>query len=61
LTKVFLNFAHQAYLHVQLGNHASDDARHNEAANHFTAAVNTSGPSSKLAIHSKYEDFVVVR
>ncbi|KAG2091495.1 uncharacterized protein F5147DRAFT_439431 [Suillus discolor] len=50
----------KAYLHVQLGNHASDDARHKEAANHFTAAVNTSSSFSKLAIHSKYEDFVVL-
>ncbi|KAG2345397.1 hypothetical protein BDR05DRAFT_998531 [Suillus weaverae] len=50
----------KAYLHVQLGNHASDEARHSDAANHFTAAVNTSGSSSKLAIHSRYEDFVVL-
>ncbi|KAG2160223.1 uncharacterized protein EDB93DRAFT_47699 [Suillus bovinus] len=50
----------KAYLHVELGNHASDDARHKEAANHFTAAVNISSSFSKLAIHSKYEDFVVL-
>jgi hypothetical protein len=61
LTQIFLALAHQAYLHVQLGKQALDDARHDEAANHFTAAVNTSGSLSKLSIHSRYDDFVVVR
>jgi hypothetical protein len=37
-----------------------DGARFNEAADYFAAAVTTSSSSSKLAIHSKYEDFVVV-
>jgi len=33
---------------------------HNEAAAHFTAAINTSVLSPELASHSKYEVFVVV-
>jgi hypothetical protein len=39
---------------------ALDDARHNKAADHFAAAVNAIGFSSMLAIHSKYDVFVVV-
>jgi len=39
---------------------ALDDARHNEAAGHFTAAVNTIGFSSMSPIHSEYDVFVVV-
>lgn len=31
----------QAYLHLKLGNHALDNACYNEAADHFTAAINT--------------------
>jgi hypothetical protein len=54
-------FAHQAYLHVQVGMNASDEKRHNEAAGYFTAAVNTIGFSSMSAIHSKYDIFAVVR
>ncbi|KAG1800323.1 uncharacterized protein HD556DRAFT_1524880 [Suillus plorans] len=50
----------EAYLHVQVGMNALDDARHNEAAGHFTAAVNTIGFSSTSAIHSKYDIFVVL-
>ncbi|KAG1791519.1 uncharacterized protein HD556DRAFT_1528372 [Suillus plorans] len=50
----------EAYLHVQLGKNASHDARHNEAAGHFTAAVNTIDFSSVSAIHSRYDVFVVL-
>jgi hypothetical protein len=38
-----------------------DQASHNEAADHFTAAINSSAFSSEHAIHVKYEVFVVVR
>ncbi|KAG2738931.1 hypothetical protein P692DRAFT_20757326, partial [Suillus brevipes Sb2] len=51
----------EAYLHFQVGMNALDDTRHNEAAGHFAAAVNTIGLSSMAAIHSKYDIFVVVR
>jgi hypothetical protein len=44
-----------------MGMNALDDACHYEAAVHFTAAVNAIGFSSTLAIHSKYDIFVVVR
>jgi hypothetical protein len=37
-----------------------DDARHDEAADHFTAAVNAGVPSS-TSIHQIYEDVIVVR
>jgi hypothetical protein len=57
----FANLALQTYLHVQVGINALDDARHNDDAGHFTAAVNTIGFSSMSAIHSKYDIFVVVR
>ncbi|KAG2361233.1 hypothetical protein BDR07DRAFT_1610267 [Suillus spraguei] len=50
----------EAYLHVQVGMNALDDARHNEAADHFTSAVNTIRFSSMSAIHSKYDVFVVL-
>ncbi|KAG0698212.1 WD40-repeat-containing domain protein [Suillus ampliporus] len=50
----------EAYLRVQLGTIALDSARHKEAANHFTAAVNASASFSKSAIHSKYEEFTVL-
>jgi hypothetical protein len=56
-----MNFACQAYLHVQLGNHALDGAHHTEAADHFTAAINCGAFVSDQAIHAKYEVFVVVR
>ncbi|KAG2744098.1 hypothetical protein P692DRAFT_201794166, partial [Suillus brevipes Sb2] len=51
-----------AYLRVQLGIDAFDDAHHDEAADHFTAAVNSSAFSSKfkLNIHLLYEDLVVL-
>ncbi|KAG2339171.1 TPR-like protein [Suillus weaverae] len=50
----------EAYLHVQVGINALDDARHNEAADHFTAAVGTINFSSTSAIHSEYDIFVVL-
>jgi hypothetical protein len=55
-----VNLALQAYLHVQVGMNALDDERYNEAADHFTAAVNTISFSSMLGIHSQYDVFVVV-
>jgi hypothetical protein len=61
LSTDFFDFACQAYLHAQLGINALDDASYNEAANHFTAAINSSAFSSEFAIHLKYEVFVVVR
>jgi len=57
----FMNFIFQAYLRVQLGINALDDSRHNEAADHFIAAINSGAFSSGEAIHSKYEVFVMVR
>jgi hypothetical protein len=56
-----IDFSWQAYLHVQLGINALDDASHNEAADHFTAAINSSAFTSEDPIHLKYEVFVVVR
>jgi hypothetical protein len=55
-----LNFAHQVYLHIQLGNNALDRACPTEAADHFTAAVNAGAFLTKSNIDSEYEDFVVV-
>jgi len=52
-----LQLPHQSYLRVQLGTKAS---RHDEAADHFTAAVNT-GALSSTFIHQTYEDLTVVR
>jgi hypothetical protein len=56
----FANLALQAYLHVQVGINALDDARYNEAASHFTSAVNTIEFLSMSAIDSRYDVFVVV-
>ena len=56
-----MNFASQAYLLLRLGIDALDGARHNEAADHFTAAVNASALASKSTIRYMYEDLVVVR
>jgi len=56
LTRIFLNFAHQAYLHIQLGTIALGGAHHNEAADHFTATFNTIALLSKSAIYYLYED-----
>jgi hypothetical protein len=60
---VFLNFAHQVYMYVQLGTKALEGSRPNPkaAAGHFTTAVNACASLSKSATRSKYEDFVVVR
>ncbi|KAG2363752.1 hypothetical protein BDR07DRAFT_1331577 [Suillus spraguei] len=49
----------EAYLRFQLGTLAFDGAYHNEA-DHFTSIVNTIVFTSQAAIHSKYEDFVVL-
>ncbi|KIK41304.1 hypothetical protein CY34DRAFT_218665 [Suillus luteus UH-Slu-Lm8-n1] len=49
----------ETYLRVQLGIEAFHGARHDEAADHFTAAVNSSAFSSKL-IHQRYEDLTVL-
>jgi hypothetical protein len=56
-----LNFGHQAYLRVQLVINAFDGGRYNEATGHFIAAVKMNIFSSRSAIHSRYDDFVVVR
>ncbi|KIK38635.1 hypothetical protein CY34DRAFT_809154 [Suillus luteus UH-Slu-Lm8-n1] len=50
----------ETYLHVQVGINALDDARHNDAADHFAAAVNAISFSSTSAIHSRYDIFVVL-
>jgi hypothetical protein len=57
---VDLCIAHQTYLCVELGINASEGARHDEAADHFTAAINAGAPSSKF-LHQTYEDLTVVR
>ncbi|KAG0703993.1 hypothetical protein DFH29DRAFT_404756 [Suillus ampliporus] len=62
----------EAYMYVRLGINAMDSAAevrfspvlwhacHNEAADYFIAAVNSTVFSSASAIHSMYEDFVVL-
>ncbi|KAG1785848.1 uncharacterized protein HD556DRAFT_88056 [Suillus plorans] len=50
----------QAYLHVELGIKALDSARYDEAADHFTAALDSSDLSSESDIHEIYEDLVVL-
>lgn len=50
----------EAYLRVQLGKIALDNKRHNEAVDQFTAAVNASAFFYKSAIHSTYEEFVML-
>ncbi|KAG1793190.1 uncharacterized protein HD556DRAFT_1527681 [Suillus plorans] len=50
----------EAYLRVQLGLEALDGARHDEAAVHFTAALDCRDSSSKSDIHEIYEDLVVL-
>ncbi|KAG0702300.1 hypothetical protein DFH29DRAFT_1079532 [Suillus ampliporus] len=50
----------EAYLYVQLGMDALNGARHDEAADHFTAAVKSSAFSSKSDIQSTYADLVVL-
>jgi hypothetical protein len=59
LKLIFANSVYQAYRHIQNGL-ALDDVRLSEAVDHFTAAVNVISFSSTLAIHSKYDVFVVV-
>ncbi|KAG2348214.1 hypothetical protein BDR05DRAFT_506179 [Suillus weaverae] len=46
----------EAYLRIQLGIKASNDARHDEAADHLTAAINSSAFSSNFI----REEFVVL-
>jgi hypothetical protein len=60
-TLIILHFAHEVYLHIKLGNNALDRACPTEAADHFTAAVNTGTFLSKSTSDSKYDEFVVVR
>ncbi|KAG2071022.1 WD40 repeat-like protein [Suillus decipiens] len=50
----------EAYLRVRLGEMAFYKNSHNEAVEHFTAAVNASTFFYKLAIHSIYEEFVML-
>ncbi|KAG1878755.1 hypothetical protein C8R48DRAFT_830519 [Suillus tomentosus] len=50
----------EAYLRVQLGLKALDGARHEEAAVHFTAALDCSNLLSKSHIHEIYENLVVL-
>ncbi|KAG0708661.1 hypothetical protein DFH29DRAFT_427152 [Suillus ampliporus] len=50
----------EAYLYVQLGINALNGGRHDEAADHFTAAVKSSVFPSKSDIHSTYDDLVVL-
>ncbi|KAG2139824.1 uncharacterized protein EDB93DRAFT_1252946 [Suillus bovinus] len=50
----------EAYICVQLGIKALDGARYEEAADHFTAALNSSALSSKSDIHEVYQDLVVL-
>ncbi|KAG2349765.1 hypothetical protein BDR05DRAFT_252598 [Suillus weaverae] len=50
----------QAYLHLQLGSDALDNACYNEAVDHFTAAVNTNPVSFELDVHSIFEDLTVL-
>jgi len=52
---------HQTYLRIQLGIKALNDARHDEAAGHFTDAINSGVLSNESGINPKYEVFVVVR
>ncbi|KAG2345924.1 WD40 repeat-like protein [Suillus weaverae] len=49
----------ETYLRVQLGINAFDRARHDEAADHFTVAVNSGTFSSKY-IHEIYEEFTML-
>ncbi|KAG2130189.1 uncharacterized protein EDB93DRAFT_1108477 [Suillus bovinus] len=50
----------EAHLRVQLGNIALEGARHSEAVEYFTAAVNASASFYKLPIHLLYDEFVVL-
>jgi hypothetical protein len=55
-----LQLPHKTYLRIELGTKASGDARHDEAADHFTTAVNAGALSSKF-IHQIYEELIMVR
>ncbi|KAG2130300.1 uncharacterized protein EDB93DRAFT_84338 [Suillus bovinus] len=50
----------QAYLLLQLGISDLDDARYEEAAEHFTAVLNSSALLWSSPIHFMYEDLVVL-
>ncbi|KAG2130200.1 uncharacterized protein EDB93DRAFT_1180896, partial [Suillus bovinus] len=50
----------EAHLRVQLGNIALEGARHSEAVEHFTAAVNASTSFYKSPIHLLYDEFIVL-
>ncbi|KAG2147458.1 uncharacterized protein EDB93DRAFT_1147372 [Suillus bovinus] len=50
----------KAYLNVQLGINAFNDARYGEADDHFTTAINTDAFSSKPAVDSTCEDLCVL-
>ncbi|KAG0703318.1 hypothetical protein DFH29DRAFT_1078995 [Suillus ampliporus] len=50
----------EAYLCVHLGINALNGSRHDEAADHFITAVNSSAFSPGLNIHFIYEDLVVL-
>ncbi|KAG1793170.1 uncharacterized protein HD556DRAFT_524563 [Suillus plorans] len=50
----------QAYLRVEFGLEALNGARHDEAAVHFTAAIDCSNLPLKSEIHEIYEDLVVL-
>ncbi|KAG1726887.1 uncharacterized protein EDB91DRAFT_1350447 [Suillus paluster] len=50
----------EAYLRVQLGIHALNGSRHDEAADHFAAAIDSSAFSSGSVIDFIYEDLVVL-
>jgi hypothetical protein len=50
----------ESYLRVKLGNMALNGAHHNEAVEHFTAAVNASTFFYKLPIHLMYDEFIAL-
>jgi hypothetical protein len=50
----------KTYLRVQLGTKALDGAHYDDAADHFTAAVNSDVFSSK-GIHETFGEFTIVR
>ncbi|KAG1791546.1 uncharacterized protein HD556DRAFT_642316 [Suillus plorans] len=58
--KADIPVCHIAYLRLQLGIDAFDGAYENEADEHFAVIINTIASTSQSAIHSTYEDFVVL-
>jgi hypothetical protein len=56
-----MNFTRQTYLHVQVGINDLDGSRYDEAADHFTTAINMGAFLPESVIRSRYEDFIVVR